>query len=239
MSPDEVVVDHRPHVFECQLLDLLDFVRGPETVEIMKDGDPSLQRGRLGYEDEVHGFLDRSGRQERPACLAAGHHVAVVAEDREGVRRDGPRADVEHGRGELSGDLEHVGYHEEEALRRGEGRREGSGLEGAVDRAGSSAFALHLDDRGDRPPDVLFSLRRPLVRPFAHVGRGRDRVDRAHFAAMVSRIGRSLVPVDRNFFPGHFLLLFLVFASREKPTKGSAHGTPNNSCWDPPIQGTI
>jgi len=53
---------------------------------------------------------------------------------------------VNHGRGQLARDLVHVRDHKEQALGRCKGGGEGPGLQGAVQRAGSSAFALHLDD---------------------------------------------------------------------------------------------
>ncbi len=47
---------------------------------------------------------------------------------------------------QLARDLVHVRQHQQQALRRGEGRRQRAGLERPVDRAGGAALALHLDD---------------------------------------------------------------------------------------------
>ncbi len=63
------------------------------------------------------------------AGLAGAHDVAVVAEDAEGMGGDGAGGDVDDGRGELAGDLVHVGEHEQQALRGGEGGGECTGLE--------------------------------------------------------------------------------------------------------------
>ena len=54
--------------------------------------------------------------------------------------------------GQLAGDLEHVGQHQQQALGRREGRRQRAGLQRAMHRAGGAALALHLlHDRGRRP----------------------------------------------------------------------------------------
>ena len=81
----------------------------------------------------------------REAGRAGGHHVAVVAENRERLRGQRPGRDVEHRGGQFARDLVHVGDHQQQALRCGEGGGERTGLQRAVQRAGRAAFALHLD----------------------------------------------------------------------------------------------
>ena len=66
---------------------------------------------------------------------------------------------------------------------------------------GGAALGLHLGDGRDRPPDVLHPLRRPLVGPLAHVGRGGDRVDRDHLVDPVGDRGDRLVAVHRHHSP--------------------------------------
>ena len=95
----------------------------------------------------------------REAGLPAGHHVGVVAEDRERVRGQRPRRDVHAERRQLAGDLVHVGDHQQQALRRGERRRQRAGLQRAVHRARRAALRLHLDDRGTVPQRFV----RPLA----------------------------------------------------------------------------
>ena len=112
------------------------------------------KRGGLGDQGQVVRLLHRAGTSMAEAGLAHGHHVAVVAEDRQGVGGQRPGRDVEDGRGQLTGDLEHVGDHQQEALGRGEGRGQGAGLESTVNGARGTALALHLDDRRHDPPDV-------------------------------------------------------------------------------------
>ena len=97
----------------------------------------------------------------REAGLAAGHHIGVVAEDRQRVRRQRARRDVHDERRQLAGDLVHVGDHQQQALRRGERRRQRAGLQRAVDGAGGAALGLHLGHLRDRAPEVLAPLARP------------------------------------------------------------------------------
>ena len=149
------------HVVLGQLLDLVHFVRDAETVEEVQERHAGLERRRVGDQGHVLRLLHRIRGEHRPAGAAAGHHVAVVAENRQGVRGHGAGGDVEDRRGQLPGDLEHVGDHQQQALRRREGGRQGPGLQRAVDRARRpplrSAFLRHWArcrkySFGRRPP---------------------------------------------------------------------------------------
>ena len=80
----------------------------------------------------------------------------------------GPGGDVDDRRRQLAGDLEHVGDHQEQALRRGERRRQGALLERAVQGAGRARLRLHLDDVGDLAPQVRPAGRGPVVAVLGH-----------------------------------------------------------------------
>ena len=111
----------------------------------------------------------------REPGLPAGHHVAVIAENGERVRGNGAGGHVNDRRRELARDLVHVGDHQQQALRSGEGGAQRARLDGAVQRSGRAGFALQLHHRGHHAPDVGLTLGRPLVGEFSHVGRRRDR----------------------------------------------------------------
>ena len=203
VGADQVVVDHGAQVVLGQLLDFVHFVGGSEAVEEMEEGEARLEGGGVGDDRRVHGFLNGVGSEQGESGLAAGHHVAVVAEDGESVGGHGAGGDVNDAGGEFSGDLEHVGDHQEQALGGGEGGAQRASLQGAMQRARSAAFALHLDDRWDGAPDVRFALGGPFVRPLAHIrGRG-NRVDRADFTDVVRRVGRGFIPIDGYCWSGH------------------------------------
>ena len=81
----------------------------------------------------------------------------MVAENGKRLRGQRARRNVEDRGGEFAGDLEHIGDHQQQALRGREGGSERAGLQCAMQRAGRSAFALHFDHRGHGAPDVGFS----------------------------------------------------------------------------------
>ena len=173
-----------------------DLVRGAEPVEEVQERHPAAQGGRLGDEREVVRLLHRRRRQQGEAGLAHGHDVGVVAEDGQALGGERPGGDVEHRRGELPGDLVHVGDHEQQALRRRVGRAERAALQRAVHRPRGAALALHLDHRRDASPDVGTAGARPLVGELGHRRARGDRVDGAQLVEPVGDVDRRLVAVD-------------------------------------------
>ena len=198
MRDHQLVVDHGADRRVGQLFDLADLMAGAETIEEVQEGHARLQRGSLGDQRQVHDFLRIVGAEHGPAGRARGHHIAVVAEDGERMGCQRARRDVEYRRGQLAGNLVHVGDHQQEALRGREGGGQRAGLQRTMHRARRATLRLHLDHQGRRAPDVLPALGAPRVGPFAHVaGRG-DRVDGDHLVRLVRDIGRRLVAIDRD-----------------------------------------
>ena len=195
---DQLVREHRAQVVVGQLLDLRDLVGGAESVEEVEERDARAKAGGLADQRHVVRFLDRSGGEHREAGLAAGHHVGVVAEDREGVRGHAPRGDVHAVARELARDLVHVGDHQEQALRRREGRRERARLERAVYGPGGPTLGLHLDHVRNGPPYVPPPVGGPLVRPLPHVRGWRDGVDGDDLVRAVGDRRGRLVPIHRD-----------------------------------------
>ena len=181
-----------------ELLDRVQLVRGAEAVEEVQERDPRSQRRGVRDEREVVGFLHRGGAQQGEAGLAYLHHVRVVSEDRERLGGQRTGRDVEHHRGQLAGDLVHVGDHQQQALRGGERGAERAALENAVQGAGRARLALHLDHGRDGPPQVGPLPARPLVGQLGHRRGGRDREDAADLAASVRDRRGRLVAVDRR-----------------------------------------
>ena len=151
-----------------QHLDLLDLVGSAEAVEEVKKGHPAVDGRQVGHRPQVHHFLRRRGSQQGEPGLPHPHHVGVVPEDRQGVGEQGPGGDVEHPRQHLTGDLVHVGDHQQQALGGRVGGGQGAGLEGAVDRAGGAALGLHLHHLHRLAEEVLLSVGGPLVHVFRH-----------------------------------------------------------------------
>ena len=188
------------HVLVSDLVDLLNLVRGTEAVEEVQERHGALQRGDMGDERHVLRLLNGVGSQHRKAGLAAGHHVGVVAEDRQRVVSQRTSAHVEDAGQQLAGDLVHVRDHQQQALRRGERRGERAGLQRAVHGTGGAGFGLHLRDADRLTKEILAIVRSPVIRNFRHRGRRGDRVDRCHFAERISDVADSGIAVN-----GHFL----------------------------------
>ncbi len=225
MRPDEVVVDEVAQHLVRERTDHVHLVRGPEAVEEVQERHAALERGRVRDRGQVLGRLHVRRRQHRPAGRPDRHHVALVAEDRQRVRRERPRGDVDHGRRELAGDLVHVGDHQQEALRRRERRAQRAGLESPVQRPGRAALALHLDHLRDGAPQVRPSGGGPGVRELAHRGGRRDRIDGDDLRQPVRDRGGRLVPVDRDQRPD--LIHVNLTPSRERPKAGLAARFPS------------
>ena len=75
---------------------------------------------------------------------------------------------MDHGWQELTRDLVEVRDHEEQALGRSEGGGQGAALQGTVHRPCGAGFALHLDDVGNRSPEVGLPSLGPRVGELTH-----------------------------------------------------------------------
>jgi hypothetical protein len=198
MRRDGAGVDKGQQVVIGEPLDLGDLVRGTEPIEEVQERDPRVERCGMGDRGEVLSLLDRRRRQHGKPGHARRHHIAVVAENGEGVRRHGPRGDVNDPWRQFACDLEHVRQHQQQALRRGEGAGQRPALERAVDGPGSAGLALHLDDGGDRAPQIRSAGVRPRVGQLTHGARRGDRIYGDHFAQSMSDMCRRLIAVDRD-----------------------------------------
>jgi hypothetical protein len=138
---EDVILGHQcPQVIVTNELDAVDLVRGAKPVEEVDERDACTQGGHMGDERHVLRFLYRCRRQHRPAGGARVHDVAVIPEDGERVHGHSARRHVDHGGAQLTGDLEHVGDHEQQALRGGEARSESASLQRSVENAGGSGL---------------------------------------------------------------------------------------------------
>ena len=154
VRPHELLGHQRAQVVVGEQLDRVQLVRGSEPVEEVHERHPRRERGGLRHQRQVVRLLHRRRGEQREPRLAHRHHVGVVAEDRQSLRRERPGGDVQHRRRQLAGDLVHVRDHQQQPLRRGERRRERAALQRAMQRPGGAALALHLDHRGHGAPDV-------------------------------------------------------------------------------------
>ena len=210
---DVLHVDQGLHVGVVEKFNLLILVGGAEPVEEGQEGHFALEGGQMGHESHVVGFLNggRGGHGETGG--AAGHHVGVIAEDREGLGSQSTGGNMEHGRQHFAGDLVHVGDHQQQALTGRVGDGQSTGAQGAVSRARGAGFGLHFHDPEGFSEHVFHSLAGPGVGVLAH-GRGRgDGVEGGDFAERVSDVTGGMIAVDGLHFFTHFILLLRVWKS--------------------------
>ncbi len=199
----EVVVDRGPDLLVGDQGDLVFLVRRAEPVEEEQHRHAGFERGGLRHERQVVRFLHRGRGQHREADHSGAHHVRVVAEDRERLRRERSRGHMKDAGRQLACDLVHVRQHQQEALRRRERRGERAALKRAVHRSGRAALGLHLLDHRHLTPDVLDALRSPGVGELRHRGRGRDRKDRADLVDAIGDVRRGRVAVHHDRLHRH------------------------------------
>ena len=158
MGTDQVIVQKEAQFFIRKLEDLGYFVRGPESVKEMNEGDARFERGSLRDGGEIVRFLHRTRGEQGPARLADSHHILMIAENGKAMCGNGARRNMEDRAGEFARDLVHVGDHQQQTLRGGEGGGERAGLQCAMHCARRAAFGLHFDHERDGAPEILLAF---------------------------------------------------------------------------------
>ena len=190
------LVIHQLGVFViAQHIDLLDLVAGTEAVEEVQEGDPGPDGRQMGHGGQVCGLLDAAAGEHGKARLAAVHHVAVVAEDGEGVGAHGAGRHMQHAGQTLAGDAVHGGDHQHQALGGGEAGGQSTGLQCAVTCAAGAGLGLHLHQADGLAEDVLFSVGGPFVGFLRHGGRRGDGIDARYLGKGIGNIGGGFVAV--------------------------------------------
>ena len=185
-------------------LDLLDLVAGTEAVEEVDERHTALQRGQVRHSSQVHDLLRVGLGQHGKARLAAGIYVGMIAEDVQRMAGHGTGGNMEHGGQQLTGDLIHVGDHQQQALGRGERGGQRAGSQGAVHGAGRARLGLHLNNFHFGAEDVLLVQGGPLVHLVGHGARRGDGVDAGNFGKRIGYMSRSGVAVHRFLGSWHF-----------------------------------
>ena len=222
---DQLLRNHRPQVIVGEQLDRVQLVRGAKPVEEVHERHPSPERRGLRHQRQIVGLLHRGRGQQRETRLAHRHHIGVIAEDRQPLRRQRASGHVQHHRGQLAGDLVHVRDHQQQPLGGGERRRQRTALQRTVQRARRPRLALHLHHRRHGAPHVGLPVARPFVRQLGHRRGRRDRVDAADLVAPVGDRRRRLVAVDR----GAHQLGSSIAAGRATNASGASARSPGTS----------
>ena len=201
---DSLHVAHFLQVGVVPLLDLLVLVRSTEAVEEVQEGDLALDGCQMGNRGQVHDFLHAALDQHCEAGLAACHNVAVITEDVQGLGSNGTCRNIEHAGQLLSSDLVHVGDHQQQALRSGEGGGNSTCTQRAVHSACSACLRLHLDDLDLVAEDVLLALSGPLVHKVSHRRRGGNGVDGSHVRVGICYMSGSGIAIHGLLCSRHF-----------------------------------
>ena len=209
--PQCVHIHQRTQLLIVQRLDLLDLVAGTEAVKEMQEGHPAVDGTQMRHRTQIHDLLRGGGRQHGKPGAAHAHHVAVVAENGQSVGGQGAGGNMEYARQHFTGDLIHIGDHQQQALGRGVRGGQRAGLQRAVHRTGGAALRLHLHHLYRLAEQVLLAVGGPLVHVLRHGAGGRDGENTGHFRKCVGYIRGGFVAVhDDCFLLVHNVLSFIM-----------------------------
>ena len=205
-SGNSVHIDHVGEILVVPDRDLLDLVRGTETVKKVEERNTALDGGQVSHSAEIHDLLLVGFCHHGKSGLAASVDVRVVAED---VQRMGGHAtsrDVNDAGEKFACDLIHIRNHEKKSLRCRVGRGQSAGGKRAVNGTGRTRFGLHLHHldgfaenvSGGLAKDVFIGSR-PSVGDFRHGGGRSDRVDGRHFGKRIGYVRRRCVAIHGKF----------------------------------------
>ena len=179
----------------------------PESVEEVQEGYAALQGSQMGDQRHIMGFLNGVTRQHGEPGLPAGHDVAVVSENVQGMIRQRAGAHMEHRGGQLTADLVHIRDHQQQALAGGKCGGQSAGGQRSVHGTGGAGFTLHLGDFHGLSEQVLPVVRSPFIRNFRHGGRRSNGVDGCHIAERVRDMADGGIAVNGDFDGhGYYLL---------------------------------
>jgi hypothetical protein len=189
---------HRRNLFIRQQREFGNFAGRPKLVEEVDKRHARAVAGDRRDQGKVVRLLAGVAAQERAAGGATRHHILMVTEDRQPLRRERPRADVHREGQEFARDLVEIGDHQEQPLRCGERRGQRAAEQTAVHGARDAALGLQLHDARHLAPKVGFSGGRPRVAHLRH-GRGwSDRIDGDQLVEPVGHGGHRLVGIARG-----------------------------------------
>ena len=163
-----LLVDQRSQIVVLQLLDLLDLMRGTETIEEVHERNTALQGSQVSHTGQVHHLLHRALAQHGEACLTTRHHILVVTEDTQRMRSQRTCRYMEDARQQLTSDLIHVRDHQQQTLRGGVSRSQRTSLQRAVNSTGSTTLRLHLLHLDGLAKNVLTPCGSPLIHMLSH-----------------------------------------------------------------------
>ena len=169
-------------------LDCLQLIGCAPAVKKMAHRHTPLQRRQMSHHRHIHYLLHRAGAEKGKPGGPRRHNILMVAEDTQGMCGQRTRADMEHRRQPVAGNLEHIREHQHQPLRVGERSGKRPGCQGAVRGSGSAKLTLHLLYFQRLPCIIEASLHTPLLCGLPHRGDRSNGVYRGHVAHGISHI---------------------------------------------------
>ncbi len=196
MSLHRIAIDHGGNNRILNAVYFRHFVGRAKAIKEMQYRDATVERGSLGDQRHVVGFLHGIGCHHRKTGATGGHHVAVIGKNRQGLRRNRTRGNVKHRGSQLPCNLVHIGQHQQQPLGRGEGGGERAPLQRTMDGSGGARFTLHLNDLRHRAKNIGAALGRPGIRVLPHGGGRGDRINGDNFVGFMGNQGHRLIPIN-------------------------------------------
>ena len=213
---DSLHVDHFGKILVIPDFNLLNFMAGSEAVKEMNEGDSAFDSCKMCNSAEIHNLLNVAGAKHCKAGLAASHNVTVVAENVQCMRSDTTCGYMDNTGKKFTGDLVHIGDHEEQTLGSGVSCGERTCCQRAVDCTGCAALGLHLDDLNGLSENIFLAFGSPFVGYFRHRGGRSDRINSGNFRKGIRYRSRSGVTVHRKLgsFDCHWTMIPPLFFYR-------------------------
>ena len=164
------MVDQVIEIFIIPDLDLLDLVRGTETIKEVDERKFALDCCTVCNGSQVHNFLYAGLAEHSTSGLTGSVDVGVITENVQCVGTDSTCCDVADGRKTFAGDLVKVRDHQKKALGCCESRSHSTGCDGAVNSTCCACFRLHLCNLNLLAENVLSSGSCPLIDMLRHDG---------------------------------------------------------------------
>ena len=164
---------HIQHVTEILVipgLDLLQLMRGTESVEEVDKRNLACQGRSMSNRGQVHHFLNGGLAQHGSAGLAACVYVRVITEDVQCVGSNAAGRDIEYCGQLLAGDFINVRDHQKKTLGSCVGSGQGAGCQRAVYSTCGTSLRLHFRNLNLLAEQVLSALGGPLVCVLRHRG---------------------------------------------------------------------
>ena len=198
--------------------DLLDLMRGAETIEEMQEGHAALNGGQMSHSAEIHHLLRAVRAEHRIAGLAAGINIGMITKNVQRMCGNAAGGNIDDARQQLASDLIHIRDHQKKALGCGVGRGERAGCKGAVNSACRAALRLHFSELYLLTEQVFLAGCGHLIGLLRHHGRRRDRVNSGNFGERIGYVCRGAITVHGLGFSCHTqYFLLLIQAGKAAP----------------------